>query len=239
MTALLTVRNLSVNFGGIQALEDISLEIPEGAIWGLIGPNGAGKTTLVNLISGLIRPTSGSLSFAGQEGGPWPIARSVGYGIVRTFQQARTFLNLTIRQNLAVAEVAARQKPDMEALIETLDLGDVLDRVASEMPYPVLRRLSLALALALRPRLLLLDEPAVGLTPDELERMGRIIREWNRRGVTILLIEHNVRFLMSLVDRASVLERGKLLFEGTPDECRSSSAVIDAYLGRQHADAAG
>lgn len=233
---LLSVKDISVNFGGVKAVQNISLDIPEGVIWGLMGPNGAGKTTLVNMISGLIRPTSGSMAFNGQVDGPWPISRSVALGIVRTFQQTRAFLNLTIRENLKIAEVATRQTNDMPLLIETFGLEDVLDKTAASMPYPVLRRLGIALALASKPKLLLLDEPAVGLTAIELARMGDIIREWNRRGVTILLIEHNVRFLMSLAHRISVLDRGKLLFEGTPAECRANRDVIDAYLGRRYSD---
>lgn len=233
---LLSIRDMSVNFGGVKAVQNVDLDIPQGMIWGLMGPNGAGKTTLVNMISGLIRPTSGTMVFDGRADGPWPISRSVALGIVRTFQQTRAFMDLTIRENLKIAEVASRQASDMPLLIETFGLEDVLDKVAATMPYPVLRRLGIALALASKPKLLLLDEPAVGLTADELARMGDIIREWNRRGVTILLIEHNVRFLMSLAGRISVLDRGRLLFEGTPAECRSNSAVIDAYLGRRYSD---
>ncbi|MBX9459705.1 MAG: ABC transporter ATP-binding protein [Rhizobium sp.] len=236
MSTLLSIKDMSVNFGGVKAVQNVDLDIPQGMIWGLMGPNGAGKTTLVNMVSGLIKPSSGSMTFDGKVDGPWPISRSVRLGIVRTFQQTRAFMDLTIRENLKIAEVASRQSGDLPLLIETFGLEGVLDRVASTMPYPVLRRLGIALALASRPKLLLLDEPAVGLTADELSRMGEIIREWNRRGVTILLIEHNVRFLMSLAGRISVLDRGKLLFEGTPTECRGNSAVIDAYLGRRYSD---
>ena len=233
---LLQVNDISVNFGGIKAVKNVSFDIPEGAIWGLMGPNGAGKTTLVNIISGLIRPTSGSITFDGRTDGPWPISRAVELGIVRTFQQTRAFLDLTIRENLKIAEVASQRSGDVSMLVETLGLQDELNKVAATMPYPVLRRLGIAIALALQPKLLLLDEPAVGLTANELSRMGGIIREWNSRGVTILLIEHNVRFLMGLASRISVLDRGELLYEGTPAECRSHSAVIDAYLGKRYAD---
>ncbi len=236
---LLSVRRLSVNFGGVRAIQDVDLDIPAGVVWGLIGPNGAGKTTLVNLISGLIRPTSGAMTFDGMAGGPWPIGKAVSLGIVRTFQQTRAFLELTVAENLRVAEVASRQSADLELLVESFGLREVLHRTAAEMPYPVLRRLGIALALASRPKLLLLDEPAVGLTPDELRRMSDIIREWNRRGVTVLLIEHNVRFLMALADRVSVLDRGQVLFEGTPEQCRANDAVIEAYLGKRHTDAHG
>lgn len=233
---MLSIRDMSVNFGGVKAVQNVNLDIPRGMIWGLMGPNGAGKTTLVNMISGLIRPSSGSMVFDGRKDGPWNISRSVAMGIVRTFQQTRAFLNLTIRENLAIAETASQQSADIPYLVEALGLTDVLDREAASMPYPVLRRLGIALALASRPKLLLLDEPAVGLTATELDRMRDIIRQSNERGVTILLIEHNVRFLMSLASRISVLDRGRLLFEGTPTECRSNTAVIDAYLGKRFSD---
>lgn len=234
---LLCVRNLAVSFGGVRALRGIDLEISKGAIWGLMGPNGAGKTTFVNLLSGLIRASSGTMSFDGVSGGPWPITRAVSMGIVRTFQQTRAFQELTIRENLLMAEMAAATPPDIDTLIDLFDLRPVLDRTPAEMPYPVLRRLGIALALACSPKLLLLDEPAVGLTADELRRMADIIVEWNRRGVTILLIEHNVRFLMSLAHRVAVFDQGRKLFEGTPGECRANAGVIDVYLGRRHEDA--
>jgi branched-chain amino acid transport system ATP-binding protein len=234
---LLSIKNLSVNFGGVQALQEINLDIPAGVIWGLIGPNGAGKTTLVNLISGLIRPDSGTLIFDQNTGGPWPIAKSVSLGIVRTFQQTRAFLELTVRENLHIAQVGSRKKIDIDPLIQSFALSNILDRTAGEMPYADLRRLGIAMALASQPKLLLLDEPAVGLAADELDRMGKIILECRNQGVTILLIEHNIRFLMGLVDRVSVLQLGRLIFEGTPAECQSNRLVIDAYLGKRYDDA--
>lgn len=230
--SLLEVSNLGVRFGGLQAVTDVTLAVEEGQIYGLLGPNGAGKTTLVNMISGLIRPTEGSIAFAGESDGPWPIDQAVRRGIVRTFQQTRAFLGLTVRDNLRIARIAASGTAQTDELIEAFHLQPVLDRVAGDLPYATLRHLGIALALSLRPRLLLLDEPAVGLTGTEIGRLAELIQEWNRRGVTVLLIEHNVRFLMSLSHRVAVLDRGRLLFEGTPEECRNNPRVIDVYLGR-------
>ncbi|MEA5162641.1 ABC transporter ATP-binding protein [Cereibacter johrii] len=235
--SLLELEKLGVRFGGLVAVQDVSLAVEEGQIYGLLGPNGAGKTTLVNMISGLIRPTSGSLRFAGEAGGPWPIADAVSRGIVRTFQQTRAFLGLSVRENLRIAAAASGRDADAAELIEAFGLGPVLDRPAGDLPYATLRHLGIALALTLKPRLLLLDEPAVGLTGGEVDRLARLIRDWNLRGVTVLLIEHNVRFLMSLADRVAVLDRGRLLFEGTAADCQRNPEVIDVYLGRRKEDA--
>jgi branched-chain amino acid transport system ATP-binding protein len=235
---LLSTSKLVVRFGGVTALDGIDFELPEGLIWGVIGPNGAGKTTFVNAISGLIPATSGSMSFAGHRGGPWPIRRAVRLGIARTFQQTRAFLGLTVRQNLAIAMRLAPADVGSTELAREWRLTPDLDRVAGDLPYAILRRLGIALALATRPRLLLLDEPAVGLTGEEVDRMEAAIRAWNDRGVTVLLIEHNVRFLMRIAHRVSVFDRGRILFEGSPAECQSHPEVIEAYLGRRHAHAA-
>ncbi|MFC5584387.1 ABC transporter ATP-binding protein [Nitratireductor kimnyeongensis] len=234
--SILELHNISLRFGGVVALDDVSLNVPAGMTFGLIGPNGAGKTTLVNVISGLIPPNSGSMVFDGRKDGPWPIATSVGYGIVRTFQQTRAFLGLTVRENLRIAAAVSPQPEMIGDLVDACGLAEVMDRTASELPYAALRHLGIALALALRPRLLLLDEPAVGLSGDELERLGHLIRRWMDAGITILLIEHNVRFLMDLSDRVAVLDRGRLLFEGTPEECQSNPDVINTYLGRGGSD---
>jgi branched-chain amino acid transport system ATP-binding protein len=230
--SLLSVQDVSQQFGGLMALKNVTLDVAEGVIHGLIGPNGAGKTTLINVISGLVRPTRGTLAFNGRTDGPWPISRAVGLGIVRTFQQTRVFMGLTVRENLRIAYVAGAGHEASHDLIEALDLGPSLDRMANELPYAVLRRLAMALALGLRPKLLLLDEPAVGLAPDEISRMAEVICHFHRQGLTVFLVEHNMRFLMSLASRVSVLDRGRLLFEGSPEECQANPQVIDAYLGR-------
>jgi branched-chain amino acid transport system ATP-binding protein len=235
--SLMSVRNLSRSFGGVHALRDVSLEVPEGIILGLIGPNGAGKTTLINVISGLIPPSAGSLSFDGRDNGPWPMARAVGYGIARTFQQTRVFMGLTVRENLRIAAEAGHGLHKDVTVDPGLDLEPFYDRVAGELPYGVLRRLGMALALAVGPRMLLLDEPAVGLTADEIAGMGRAIRRANDSGLTIILVEHNVRFLMEVAQHVAVMDRGQLLFQGTPAECQGNQAVIDVYLGKGQADA--
>ncbi|QEI04641.1 ABC transporter ATP-binding protein [Pigmentiphaga aceris] len=235
--SLMSIRNLSRSFGGVHALRNVSLEVPEGIILGLIGPNGAGKTTLINVISGLIPPSAGSLSFNGRDNGPWPMARSVGYGIARTFQQTRVFMGLTVRENLRIAAEAGHGLNRDVAVDPGLDLAPFYDRVAGELPYGVLRRLGMALALAVGPRMLLLDEPAVGLTSDEIAGMGRAIRRANDSGLTIILVEHNVRFLMEIAQHVAVMDRGQLLFQGSPAECQGNQAVIDVYLGKGQADA--
>ncbi|SEQ23531.1 amino acid/amide ABC transporter ATP-binding protein 1, HAAT family [Faunimonas pinastri] len=230
--SLLSIRGITQRFGGVTALTDVSLDVEEGTIHGLIGPNGAGKTTLINIVSGLVRPTEGTLSFNGRENGPWPMAHAVTLGIVRTYQQTRVFMGLTARENLRIAHVAGAGDANAEDLIDALDLGSSLDRVAGELPYATLRRLSLALALGLRPKLLLLDEPAVGLAPDEIARMAEVIRHFHGQGLTVFLVEHNMRFLMELASRVSVFDRGRLLFEGTPEAAQGNPEVIEAYLGR-------
>jgi branched-chain amino acid transport system ATP-binding protein len=235
--SLMSIRHISRSFGGVHALRDVSLEVPEGIVLGLIGPNGAGKTTLINVISGLIPPSAGSVSFAGRDNGPWPMARAVGYGIARTFQQTRVFMGLTVRENLRIAAEAGHGLRQDVAVDPGLDLAPFYDRVAGELPYGVLRRLGMALALAVGPRLLLLDEPAVGLTADEITGMGRAIRRANESGLTIILVEHNVRFLMEVAQHVAVMDRGQLLFQGTPAECQGNQAVIDVYLGKGQADA--
>jgi len=234
--SLLQVRNIQAHFGGVIALAGVSLDVPEGSIFGLIGPNGAGKTTLINLVSGLIAPSAGHIVFDGRRG-PWSIAQTVRHGIVRTFQQTRAFLGLSVRENLRIAAVHSPDPGCIEELIQTCNLGDVLDRTARDLPYATLRHLGIALALALKPRLLLLDEPAVGLTADEVARLGALVRRWNAVGITVLLVEHNVHFLMEISQRVAVLDRGLLLFEGSPRECQAEQKVIDVYLGRRQTDA--
>jgi len=234
--SLLQVRNIQARFGGVVALAGVSLDVPEGSIFGLIGPNGAGKTTLINLVSGLIAPSAGHIVFDGRRG-PWSIAQTVRHGIVRTFQQTRAFLGLSVRENLRIAAVHSPDPGCIEELIQTCNLGDVLDRTARDLPYATLRHLGIALALALKPRLLLLDEPAVGLTADEVARLGALVQRWNAVGITVLLVEHNVHFLMEISQRVAVLDRGLLLFEGSPQECQAEQKVIDVYLGRRPTDA--
>jgi branched-chain amino acid transport system ATP-binding protein len=236
---LLDVKDLTVKFGGITAVDRVDLAVEQGSLVGLIGPNGAGKTTLINAISGLSPPTAGSLTFDGRADGPWPMAQSVHHGIVRTFQQNRVFMGITVRENLRIAAAAGYSGRRVSEAIHDDDtaLRPHYDRIAKELPYGLLRQLGLHLALATRPKLLLLDEPAVGLTATEVAHMGGLIRRLHGEGLTILIVEHNVRFLMSLAQRVCVLDRGRLLFDGSPAECQANPDVIDVYLGRQRAHA--
>lgn len=230
--SLMSIRDIAVSFGGVRALRGISLEVPEGIILGLIGPNGAGKTTLINVISGLIKPTSGSLSFDGHEHGPWPMERAVSYGIARTFQQTRVFMGLTVRENLRIAREAGHGLTAGQHIDVGLNLEVFYDRIAGELPYGVLRQLGFALALMAGPKVLLLDEPAVGLTAEEIATMGRAIRRANEGGLTIILVEHNVRFLMEIAQYVAVMDQGSMLFEGTPAQCQVNPQVINVYLGK-------
>jgi len=231
--SLLELKGISVRFGGIVALDNINLSVEEGKIFGLIGPNGAGKTTLINMISCLIKPTTGIMKFSGSSPCLWSMETAVRHGIVRTFQQTRAFLGLTVAENLRIAQGASNEDVNINDLVEVCGLQYVMDRVAHDLPYVMLRHLGIALALALKPKLLLLDEPAVGLTAHELERLGSLIRRCNSTGMTILLVEHNIRFLMSLAESVAVLDQGKVIFIGTPEECQEEPKVIEVYLGRR------
>ncbi|MEZ5880077.1 MAG: ATP-binding cassette domain-containing protein [Nitratireductor sp.] len=165
-------------------------------------------------------------------GGPWSVARTVENGLVRTFQQTRAFLGLTVAENFRIAAVSSGSAIDME-IIEAFDLHPLMKETAGDLSYAFLRRLGIALALSLHPKVLLLDEPAVGLTSHDLDRMASIIRARNARGVTILLVEHNMKFLMSLATRVTVLAQGRVLFEGSPEKCQSNPLVIETYLGTE------
>ena len=248
---MLTISNLSKSFGGVHAVQDVSFTVREGAIHSVIGPNGAGKTTLFNLVSGIYTPTSGSIVFEGEDVAglsPDALARR---GVSRTFQNLQVCMNmraidnvmvgshLRLNQNLfasmlalpAVRRKDAACREEAAELMAFVGVGKYRDAEASQMPYGALKRLEIARALAAKPKLLLLDEPAAGLNHTETGEIEALIRKVAQSGVTVLLVEHDMKLVMNLSDHILVLDYGKTLAEGSAAEVRANPAVIAAYLG--------
>ena len=249
--ALLEVNDLTKAFGGVTAIADLHFEVPGDQVYSVIGPNGAGKTTLFNMLSGIYVPDEGSIRFQGQEligKQPHKVAE---LGISRTFQNLQMFFNMTVLDNVLVGchlrshtglfsaalrlpsvikeEKIARQWAK-EAL-EFCGLQDYIHHHADALPYGVLKRIEIARALAVQPKLLLMDEPAAGLNDTETLEMRRLIRRISESGITVLLVEHNMGLVMQVSDRILVLDYGSRLAEGTPEEIQNNPQVIEAYLG--------
>lgn len=235
MTALLEVKGLSKRFGGVRAVDGMDLTVPEGAIYGLIGPNGSGKTTFLSLLSGTLRPSGGTIVFAGTHVEGIAAHRAVEHGIARTFQTTRLFPAWTLRHNLEIGAQTARSRGNGDAAHDPLDLTGLRGRedvVCSKLSNAEQRLAMIAIALATRPRLLLLDEPAVGMSPSEAGDLGRVIRRIrDTTGISIVIVEHNMHLMMGLADRIAAMNAGKLLAEGVPEEIRRHPDVISAYLG--------
>jgi ABC-type branched-subunit amino acid transport system ATPase component len=245
------VRELTVRFDGVTALDRVSLSVSSGEIRGLIGPNGAGKTTLFRTIAGLVRPKTGSIFFGGRSILGLSPHHIVGRGVARTFQANQPFPGLTVREHLRVGADGwgrgavgalflrpdrteeARLRKEADQLLEFLGLDPVADQLASELPYGLQRLTELGRALATRPRLLLLDEPAAGLRPEERRALAERLRALQGRGLTLLLVEHQMPLVMNLCHRITVLHGGRLLAEGSPEVIQQHPEVRLAYLGRE------
>ncbi|TGE33495.1 ABC transporter ATP-binding protein [Desulfosporosinus sp. Sb-LF] len=249
--SLLTLDDVTIRFGGLTAVDTLNLEINQGEILALIGPNGAGKSTVFNLITGIYKPTQGAISFAGKPLGSIPTHKIAEMGITRTFQTIRLFNELSVLDNVKIGahclgkagllqaftrlpgmkkEEADLTEKSMEAL-RFLDLKAKWEEKARNLSYGEQRRLEIARALVSTPKILLLDEPAAGMNPQEKVVLMQMIRRIRDTGVTVFLVEHDMKLVMGISERIAVLDYGKKIAEGTPIEVRGNKAVVEAYLG--------
>jgi ABC-type branched-subunit amino acid transport system ATPase component len=236
---LLEVRDLRKRFGGVRAVDEVTFAVHEGEILALLGPNGSGKTTLFDLIAGAVRPDAGEVYFRGERITAQPASRRAGLGIARTFQLVRTFPRLTVRENVLVARFYSREPPgsrqaadaEAAALLDLVGLGQKADRSPADLTLSERKTLEIARALATRPRLLLLDEPTAGLSRASLDALLALFSGIRARGVTLVIVEHNVRAIRALCDRIIVLNAGRKIADGDPDAVLDRPDVVQAYLG--------
>lgn len=248
---MLVVKDLSKSFGGVHAVSGVSFDVEHGAILGLIGPNGAGKTTTFNLISGRFAPSAGSVSLEGRPLVGMRPDQIAALGVARTFQGTRIFPKLTVFENVEIAalagarvgfwadwlglpsarEVEGRARARAEEVLQWIGLADVASTVAGSLAYAHQSLLGMAVALALRPRLILLDEPFAGMNPGETQRAAGMVLRIRDDGITVVLVEHDVPAVMRVCDRIVVLDQGRKIAEGTPAQIIANAQVIEAYLG--------
>jgi len=251
MSALFSANGLHKSFGGVRAVRDISFDIPDGAVFAIIGPNGAGKSTLLNLMSGIYQPDAGALTFNGTDLSGLPAHRRVRLGIARTFQKIRLFKQLSVLDNVVAGfhthhEIPAWQylvhgasfrhdythcRTEAMELLNFVGLAQRRNVLAGSLSYGEQRMLEFARALATRPRLLLIDEPAAGLSASEVDSLLDRILTMRRKGVTVVVVEHNMELVMNVADRILVMDYGQYLFEGAPADVQKNPAVVAAYLG--------
>jgi len=250
MTALLSAKGLRKSFGGVHAVQNVSVEVPGGATFAIIGPHGAGKSTLLNLLSGIYQPDAGSLHFDGESLVHLPSYKRTRLGIARTFQKIRLFKQLSVLENVlagfhihhdtpfwkyVVYGGTARFRDEAQELLEFVGLAARAGERAGALSYGQQRMLEVARSLATKPRLFMLDEPAAGLNGAEVDFLLQRLESIGRRGVTLVVVEHNMDFVMNVAQRVFVMDYGQPLFEGTPREVQSNPRVIEAYLGGEFA----
>lgn len=248
---MLEIDNIGIAFGGLQALRDVSIRIEAGRISSIIGPNGAGKTTLFNIITGTLRPGSGRVIYEGRDITGLKPSRIAGLGIVRTYQKTEVFPGLSVRDCVRTGFLCNRsftpwnvlfgrreierfdrhRSAETELILNFVGLRHRADTLASQLSYGEQRLLEVAVGLAAAPRLMLLDEPASGMNVEEAERMMALIRRLQDRGITVVLVEHNMRVVMGISDHVVVLNYGRAIAEGRPEEVSENAEVISAYLG--------
>jgi branched-chain amino acid transport system ATP-binding protein len=253
--AALKVVNVTKRFGGLAAISDVSLEVPDGSLTALIGPNGAGKTTLFNLVTNLFLPTVGEIFFYGTSLNRLAPRRIADLGLIRTFQTARVFPGMTVLENVLVGghrhirrhaaeqmlwlSSARREERELttraDAFLDLVGLARFRDEAATDLPMGSQKLLEVIRALMARPRLLLLDEPAAGLNDSETAELGSLLRAVRDVGVTLMVVEHNMSLVMDVADRVMVLDAGLLVASGTPKEIRQNARVIEAYVGQSEA----